>query len=313
MLFFCKAITVKLYSILNFLNLTIMKNHTTVSILKNLRNFTLVLILCASFFSEETIAQNYTSNKVKSNTTVNKQMQWVYGGYRFTINLNLKIDAYKYYKKQSKKNTYKSYAQEHYDYLYLQEIAKKLKVDADELGYKGLKLAEYLTAFVQQNIEYTKDPYNNGYDYPKFPIETLMEKKGDCEDSAILLVTLLKIFGFDALLIRLPKHMAVGISSKKYSSYYSFEGKQYAYIETTNSKREIGEMPKEYKKVAAKLIKTPYINPYGKSKKSHRKANMKSKNKKILKTITIGGVKYSIKPNETLDFIKDGMRIQISN
>jgi hypothetical protein len=197
--------------------------------------------------------------------------------------------------------------------LYLQEIAKKLKVDAHELGYKGLKLAEYLTAFVQQNIVYTKDPYNNGFDYPKFPIETLMEKKGDCEDSAILLVTLLKIFDFDALLIQLPKHMAVGISSKKYGSYYSFGGKQYAYIETTNSNWGIGKIPKEYKRVSAKLVKTPHINPYSKTKRVFKEPNKKLTGKKTLKTITIDGVKYSIKPNETLDFIKDGVKIKISN
>ena len=290
-----------------------MTNFISTTILENFKKIIIAIILCTMFFNQKTIAQNYTSNKPKSNTTVNKQMQWVYGGYRFTINLNLKLDTYKYYKKQSKRNTYKSYAQEHYNYLYLQEIAKTLKVDADELGYKGLKLAEYLTAFVQQNIVYTKDPYNNGYDYPKFPVETLMEKKGDCEDSAILLVTLLKIFGFDALLIKLPKHMAVGISSKKYGSYYSFEGKQYAYIETTNSNWKIGKMPKEYKKVAAKLIRTPHINPYKEVKIPFNKPNNKLTGKKKSKTITIAGVTYSIKPNETLDFVKDGLRIRISN
>jgi len=196
----------------------------------------LIIIFFALLTSVNLTAQNYITNKVETNTIVNKQMEWVYGGYRFTLEIPLNIQSYNYYKRQSKRNTYESYAQEHANYQYLSQLAKTLKVDADELGYKGCKFAEYLTAFVQQNINYTKDPYNNGFDYPRFPIETLVDEKGDCEDSAILLVTLLKFFGYDAVLIQVPGHMAVGISCGNCNSYYNFEGKRYAYIETTNPK-----------------------------------------------------------------------------
>ena len=209
------------------------------------------LSLVTTFFAVLTStnlnAQNYTANNAES-TIVNKQMEWVYGGYRFTLYITLVTHTHNYYKRQSKRNSYASYAQEYLGYTYLFQLAKQLKVDADELGYSGWKLAEYLIAFVQQNIAYTKDPYNNGLDYPKFPIETLVEKKGDCEDSAILLVALLKLFNFDTVLIQLPVPMVVGIACGNCSSYYNFEDKKYAYIETTNPKWEIGSIPSKYKK-----------------------------------------------------------------
>lgn len=278
-------------------------------------------LLCSALFlliaTTKSVAQYYTSNTITSNTSVNRYMEWVYGGYRFALNIPLKTSAYNYYKALSKRHSnYASYAKEHEGYRYLSQVATKLKVDADELGYKGWRLAEYLTAFVQQNITYTKDPYNYGYDYPKFPIETLVEKKGDCEDSAILLVTLLKLFGFDALLIQVPGHMAVGIACSNCSTYYNFEGEKYAYIETTNPRWEIGSIPPEYKKVSAQLIKTPYLKPIKKEKTpmpQPKKNDCTCEPKKQVKTITIEGRVYTIKPNETIVVKQNGVTVRISN
>lgn len=257
-------------------------------------------------------AQNYTAINVETNSSVTQKMQWVYGGYRFTLNIPLSTNTYNYYKKQPKHNDYAFYAQEQIGYTYLPQLAKQLKTNADELGYSGWKLAEYLTAFVQQNIAYAKDPYNNGFDYPKFPIETLVEKKGDCEDSAILLVVLLKLFNFDAALIQLPSHMAVGIACSNCSSYYNFEGKKYTYIETTNPKWEIGSILSEYQKVSAQLIKTPNLKSIKEAYTSITQSNT-YKPKKQLKTITIEGKRYTLKPNETIKVKHNGVIVTISN
>lgn len=122
-------------------------------------------------------AQNYTATKAVTSASLKQKMQRVYGGYRFTLNIPLSKYTYHYYKKQSKRNSYASYVQEHKTYRYLNLLAKQLKIDADRLGYSGWKLAEYLTAFVQQNITYTRASYNSGFNYPKYPIEILVEKK----------------------------------------------------------------------------------------------------------------------------------------
>lgn len=266
---------------------------------------------------EEAIASGHTIlNNEAINTVELKQMQWVYGGYRFTTQLQLDYNTYKYYARQTKRQSYQDFAREHATYPYLNELALTLKKDADQLGYKGEQLVAYLTAFVQQNITYTNDPYNNGYDYPKYPIETLYEKKGDCEDSAILLVSLLKKFGFDAVLLQLPKHMAVGAAVPNWKgTHYNFEGKKYAYIETTNPKWKIGQMPTEYKKQGAEIIKTPHLKKVSSSNPIDTPLveRIDNTNPSNVKTVTINGEVYTVRPNETYIIKQNGLVINISN
>lgn len=279
--------------------------------------FRFIFFVVAVIGYSDICAQNFVASQtVNSNTTVNRRMQWNYGGYRFTLDIPLNINTYNYYKALSKRNSYASYAQEHPGYPYLSQLAEQLKADADQLSYTGWELANYLTAFVQQNIVYTKDPFNNGLDYPKFPIETLFEKQGDCEDSAILLVTLLKLFGFDALLIQIPGHMAVGITCENCNSYYNYEGKKYAYIETTNPNWKIGNMPSEYKNTSAQLIKTPGLSSIQNNLLTTPMLNKNEcacKSGDKIKTITIEGKTYAIKSNETIELKQNGVIIRISN
>jgi len=56
---------------------------------------------------------------------------------------------------------------------------------------------DFVGSFVQQ-LPYTSDRVTTPYDeYPRFPLETLYEKGGDCEDTAILAATILKEMGYD--------------------------------------------------------------------------------------------------------------------
>lgn len=256
------------------------------------------------------------SQNAKIITVPAQNMQWNYGGYRFTVSMQLDTGIYSYYKRQSKNQPYTAFATEFKNQSYLQNVAKILKEDADDLGYRGKQLVDYLTAFVQQNIVYTKDPYNGGYDYPKYPIETLYEKKGDCEDSAILLVSLLKVFGFDAVLIQLPSHMAVGVVCTNWgTSYYKFENKRYAYIETTNPKWAVGQIPDEYKKTSAQLIKTPALAEVSTDKTIEKPLVTKydaSRNDSA-RSITVNGESYTVKPNQNYVIRQNGLVISISH
>jgi hypothetical protein len=108
--------------------------------------------------------------------------------------------------------------------------------------------------FVQQ-IPYTHDnstasyyggvfppAYGNNGEYPKYPVETLVDGKGDCEDTSILAAAILDLMGYDVVLLRYSDHMALGIEMTKFSpfyadyppKYYDYEGKRYYYVETTN-------------------------------------------------------------------------------
>ena len=57
---------------------------------------------------------------------------------------------------------------------------------------------EMVLAFVQGAIDYQRDPA--GKEWPLYPIETLVDGVGDCEDTAILLVSLLRAEGVGSTL-----------------------------------------------------------------------------------------------------------------
>ncbi|WP_298665711.1 hypothetical protein [uncultured Methanofollis sp.] len=81
-----------------------------------------------------------------------------------------------------------------------------------------------------------------GVEYPKYPVETLVDGEGDCEDSSILAASLLTFMGYDTVLLGYSDHMAVGVqmtgNGPYYADYtprsYDFGGKRYYYVETTN-------------------------------------------------------------------------------
>lgn len=67
-------------------------------------------------------------------------------------------------------------------------------------------------------------------------METMPEMGGDCEDTSILLASVLQAepFGYDTILIQPPGHMAVGIYQESPAGYYwELDGRTYSYIETT--------------------------------------------------------------------------------
>ncbi|MBE0673326.1 MAG: hypothetical protein IH591_01570 [Bacteroidales bacterium] len=127
----------------------------------------------------------------------------------------------------------------------------------------------FVLAFTQSIVTYHKDPENdprsilNG-EYPKYPIETLAEEKGDCEDSAILGASILKTMGYDSALIFLPGHCALGIAGTDDmpGSYIEHDQKKYFYCETTASGWKIGELPEDYENTSVSVypINSPAIS-----------------------------------------------------
>jgi len=63
-------------------------------------------------------------------------------------------------------------------------------------------------------IAYISDP--NYFNYAQYPAETLKNKKGDCEDLAILYASLLESIGVKAALIRTPGHVFAAYYTSQY-------------------------------------------------------------------------------------------------
>lgn len=134
-----------------------------------------------------------------------------------------------------------------YNYELSNRIAEQFLDLQKEYGWSKYRLACEIVNFVQQNINYKSDlAERNSIEYVKYPIETLVDKAGDCEDTSILLASILRRCGFDAAILDYPGHIAVGIAGECFTGYSCKDeenGINYYYIETTSVGWRIGEYP----------------------------------------------------------------------
>ncbi|WP_292522146.1 hypothetical protein [Methanoculleus sp.] len=138
----------------------------------------------------------------------------------------------------------------------LEDLAGRIAPPVDNPDKEYFRLMN-LVFFVQQ-IPYDKDEnttsyiegvlprhvrsLDDGIEYPKYPVEMLVDGRGDCEDAAILMTGLLDALGYDTVLLKYSNHMAIGIRMDAFNPYYAkytpkyftYEGKHYYYIEGTD-------------------------------------------------------------------------------
>lgn len=115
-------------------------------------------------------------------------------------------------------------------------------------------LAAFVLAFVQA-LPYKLDALTTPFDEAwRMPLQTLVDQEIDCEDSAILYVSLLSALGLDSGLILVPGHMLAGVAGNFTGDYLKFQGKAYYLAETTGLTWRIGQVPPEYKGVRAELL-----------------------------------------------------------
>jgi len=130
---------------------------------------------------------------------------------------------------------------------YMQTLAGKLNETATQNGYSSYDEGNFILAFVQ-SIPYKTDNASTCYqDYPRFPVETLVDNVGDCKSHSILYTTIMLILGYGTVFLNPPNHLAVGIlGNNLQGSYYVYNNQNYYYCETTGSGFTIGELPKEF-------------------------------------------------------------------
>lgn len=137
-----------------------------------------------------------------------------------------------------------------------EELASILMDEADARDYDDAQAVEFVIDFVQA-LPYVPDDVSRGFDdYTKFIMETVPEMAGDCEDTAILLASILEAdpFGYDMILIQPPGHMAAGIWQSEPSGWYwELNGRKYSYIETTGRGWGVGDCPDEFQGEQATL------------------------------------------------------------
>ncbi len=150
----------------------------------------------------------------------------------------------------------------------IKEISQDLKSLSNENSFGAIEEADFVLKFVQKNIAYSHDNESkNSIEYWRFPVETLVEKTGDCEDTSVLYASILDNLGYDVALLfysweendQSYGHLSVGVNlDGEYGDYVLYNNKKYYYCETTNDQLNVGEMPDEpvYIKEGADIVIT---------------------------------------------------------
>jgi len=196
--------------------------------------------------SPELIARHYT---------------WSFLGKEWTVELQIPEALYAYYRDLHRPPTenYSLYITHPSDDEYIKSLTDEIEQIAQQERFGSLKKVEFVIAFVQ-HLPYTVDSVTTPYDeYPRYPVETLVDNGGDCEDISILLASLLNSMSYEVVLVIFPEtshtegHVGVGILGSEGISgaYFEVDGNKYFYIETTDTGWSIGEVPDEYKGITA--------------------------------------------------------------
>ena len=102
-------------------------------------------------------------------------------------------------------------------------------------------------SLVQNSVSYAEDTVLYGCtEFWAKPPETLYLGRGDCEDTAVLLCSLLKAMGLDCVLLDYEGHMAAGVLlDQPHGNCYALGDRFCCYCETTYP-TALGEMPSRY-------------------------------------------------------------------
>jgi hypothetical protein len=201
----------------------------------------------------------FQENSGTMDGTIQVHYEWNYGKGAWTYDMEIPKSAYEYYKTVDRKkiHNYSYFVTDPSDDEYLAGLAAKFKEAAEKENYSDLDMVKNIIFFVQ-SLQYVDDKVGTGYDeYPKFPLETLADEGGDCEDSAILLASLLRELAYGTVLIQFEDHMAVGVKGEDSipGSYYEVDGSRYYYVETTSTGWDIGVVPEQMEGQPAKILK----------------------------------------------------------
>lgn len=198
-----------------------------------------------------TVTIKPTQTPVASSGYYNRTYQWTYKGTTWMSTISLPVSLYDYYKSQphDRQSNYAEYALSDYDRPSMKSLINMFNDIGAKAGYTKYDDVMNVVTFVQA-LPYTSDKVTTGYDeYPRYPVETLVDDGGDCEDTSILTAALLNEMGYGIVLLEFPGHMAVGVKcSDDYpGTYYEYNGAKYFYLETTGNGWAIGQVPDEFK------------------------------------------------------------------
>ena len=144
----------------------------------------------------------------------NKTFDWSYGGKDYSITLGIRYSDYYTYKTDG---IIRSQGATEHDKMSVTSDDKYVKQIAEYISGAtvGLDKAEVVNVLLRftQTIPYMYDSESVGQEeYWKYPLETLYDGNGDCEDTSILFCAVGKAMGYDTALMLFSGHATGAIS-----------------------------------------------------------------------------------------------------
>ena len=154
------------------------------------------------------------------------------------------------------------------------ETSRQLRLISETDRLTTVAEINNVLAFAQR-FEYAFDREDKGVpEYPKFPLETMVEDRGDCEDHAILAAACLVRLGYDVRLVSLeyavgPGHMALAVAGAEelpdaFALRDPASGRRFYYCEATTDAASrdpsaivfrMGEIPADDRRAKMELIR----------------------------------------------------------
>jgi len=195
--------------------------------------------------------------------SIERDYTWQYAGHTWRLTHRFSTEHYHFFRTLPRTLGYEKYA----DYIndprdddQLRSLIDELERLAADAGLGAWEKLNLVTAFVQ-SIPYAGE----SCEYPRYPLEMLVEQRGDCEDAAILAAALLAQMRHDVVLLAFlaEDHMAIGIRidppEPPRNPPYAWNGGTYYYLEPTTAGWEIGEIPERYSSQPTILPLVPVV------------------------------------------------------
>lgn len=182
---------------------------------------------------------------------------FTYQGSQWKSDVTVPREAYDHYRGLDRSQyisgdrfDYSQFISEPHDDEFFKTLANSFLDAVRENGLTEEEAVGMALAFVQ-SLPYALDQETTLYDeYPRFPLETLVDAASDCEDTTILFVSLVHAMGYGSAVLLLPdaQHAAAGVRVNPgfAGTYFEKDGIRYAYTETTGDGWAIGQMPPEW-------------------------------------------------------------------
>ncbi|MCQ2085325.1 MAG: InlB B-repeat-containing protein, partial [archaeon] len=183
-----------------------------------------------------------------------KSFNWSSGGKSYSLDLEILYSDFTKYRNdtisRSMINTQNTLKFVTSDDRYVVQIAKYIMTQT--YGMNDTDRMNVLLGFVDY-IEYKYDSESMGREeYFKYPLETLYDQNGDCEDTAILFCAVASAMGYRSALLLFEGHMAASVDitdgsvTTRNPATFVRDGVTYYYCETTTTGWQVGKAPTGY-------------------------------------------------------------------